>query len=216
MIYSGIQDNWTSLVIMHSVARNYFESTRGTEYRGNILGGEGPFPFDCQMYDSMTKESCIVGMVMVWAMVTLETLVNHTIAEKFVGHGVSKDLVAQMIETPKQITCKAKLKVKSDLAHKIYIAGSQLCLDTDILVLADKLSFVRNSIVHDKPFNLVSHPDGDVEVEWYNSKDEPRSYRYDDLEWYFDECDKIVEYISELHCVTEVVGCKLSFSSLLN
>lgn len=215
MIYSGVEENWARLTIIHSVAREYYEASRGTAYREAIVSGKGPFPFDCLIHDAMTNESCMVSMVMVWAVVTLEALVNHGLAEMLVHDGASREVVAKTIEMPRQIPEQAKLELKSGLARKVYILASQCNVDTGILVLVDRLSFVRNSIVHDKPFNLIESQDGDVEIEWYNSKDEPKTYRYDDLNWFFEGCDKVVGFISQISFVEHLSGRKMIFSDLL-
>jgi hypothetical protein len=77
------------------------------------------FPFDVQLFDEMERESCIVGMVMAWSVVALESLVNHAIAETL----NNRICAIMVIEYPTQVTDKLKMAKcpKSELAKKIFI-----------------------------------------------------------------------------------------------
>lgn len=216
MIHSSVNDNWMRVVIIHSVAREYFDSTHGTDFRQRMTSGGDFFPFDTSMYDMMEKESCIVGMVMAWAVVTLESLVNHALAE-----AINNKLSAIMaIEYPGQITQKLKVKKpgSSELANKLAILSDSLEPNADIIELADKLAKTRNSIVHDKPFNLIDYGDGEVEIENRRSRGEPKEgqIKYEELKSFFKNCDQIKDFIARKTDLDTVETSDFCFSSLIN
>jgi len=50
--------------IMHSVAQTFYQATHDSEFRRSTIKGGSPFMFNVEQYNTMVKESCIVGMVM--------------------------------------------------------------------------------------------------------------------------------------------------------
>jgi hypothetical protein len=200
---------------MHSVARNYYELTRGSDYRHRITSGSGDFLFDSSMYDTMEKESCIVGMVKAWAVVTLESLVNHALAEAL----NNKVSAIMAIEYPSQITDKLKIgkSARSELAKKIIILSDSVEQNTKIILLADKLADTRNLIVHDKPFSVIDHGEGEFEIEYFRSRgeDSNEQFRYEDLQVFYEDCDSIRDYILT-KTGPDSLEISSSFSSLFN
>lgn len=191
MIYSSIYDNWLRVTIMHTVSRDYFIQTKDSDYRKRNAGDS--LFFDSAVFTFMEKESCIVQSVMVWSVITLESLINHVLAEVI----SDKDSVIKAIEYPKNFIKVHKIDSKyiSELASKILIFKSLSEKDEDldsVLILADELSKIRNSFVHDKPFDL--HVD---EIKYFKSRGDnfKPNCAYEDLEEFYEKCDKIKNYI---------------------
>lgn len=216
MIYSSIKDNWMRVEIMHSVAQAYYLATHNTDFRERMISGGDPFPFDVVKYDTMEKESCIVGMVIAWSFITLESFVNHSLAER-----LNNKISAKMaIEHPSQITDKLKItkSARSELAKKIIILADNDKKYAQYISLADELSEMRNLIVHDKPFELIDYEDGGVEITHFNSRgNNPElRYRYGDLSCFYEKCDKIKDYVSSISPICVVGFEEMSFSKLIS
>lgn len=217
MIYSAVNHNWARVKIMHSVAREFLDETRGSEFRRRIIDRGDIFPFDAAAHDSMEKESHIVGMLMAWSVITLESLVNHTLAET-INNKVS---AVMAIEYPSQVTKKLKIgkSARSELARKLIILSNAFEPDSEILQLGDELSDIRNIVVHDKPFNYIDFGDGNVKIDYYRSRGESHgeTLRYDSLVSFFRKCDRILDYIlGKTNNNSPFESGELSFSSLLN
>lgn len=214
MIHSAIEDNWMRVVTMHSVAHKYYESTRETEFRQRIMERGDIFPFNAQLYDGMDRESCIVSMVMAWSVITIESLVNHAIVET-----LNNRICAVMaIEYPGQVADKFKVAkcARSALSKKLFILhdGSNEGQLRIIMELADKLSDIRNGIIHDKPFSLIYYDD-DEELNQFALRGTLSSiYRYDDLPGFYKDCDELVNYI--LSRTDPEIASWMSYSSLIN
>ncbi len=141
---------------MHSLARDLYSETAASTARASILGS-GPFCFDVGVYSTMQNEYRMVGMVMAWSVVTLETIANHQIASLI----NNKLLATVAIEYPQTVVEKLKIgqNVRSELAKKLIIlAGNYGKLEspdgTSLVPLAESLADARNRIVHDKPYAL--------------------------------------------------------------
>jgi hypothetical protein len=216
LIYSAVNDNWARVKIMHSVAREFLDETRGSEFRRYIIGGGDIFSFDAAAHDSMEKESQIVGMLMAWSVITLESLVNHTLAET-INNKVS---AVMAIEYSSQVTEKLKIgkSARSDLARKLIILSNTFEPDSEILQLCDELSGIRNTVVHDKPFDYIDFGDGNVEIDYYRSRGESdgQTLRYDALVSFFRKCDRVLDYILGKTNNSPFESGERSFSSLLN
>ena len=142
---------------------------------------------------------------MAWAVVTLEALVNHALAEAL----NNKVLAIMAIEYPGQIIEKIKIgqSPRSEFAKKIIILSDSAEQNTELIQLADELAETRNLIVHDKPFNFIDSGDGEVEINYYKKRGEDRiKYRYEELKSFYEKCDKIKKFILT----------KTDFSSLEN
>jgi hypothetical protein len=213
LILSAINDNWTRLKILHVVAREFLDDTLGSDFRRRIIGKGEFFPFDLAANDSMEKESQIVGMLMAWSVITLESLINHALAEAINNKAFS----VMAIEYPGQITERLKIgrSARSELAKKLIILSDAFDLNDEILQLCDELSDIRNTVVHDKPFDYVDFGDGEVEIAHYRSRGESNGevVRYDSLVPFFRKCDRLVGFISSK--VASLEGTEISFVSLL-
>jgi len=199
---------------MHSVAQTYYLATHDSDFRERMINGGNPFPFDVAKYDTMEKESCIVGMVMAWSVITLESLVNHSLAERL----NNKTSAIMAIEYPRQITDKLKIakSARSELAKKLVILADCDEQDAQYISLADELSETRNLIVHDKPFELIDHGDGEVEITHFRSrggKPEKR-HRYGHLCDFYEKCDKVKNYASSISPMHVIGLAEISFVKL--
>ena len=199
MIYSATNDNWQRVVLMHSIARDLYRQTAGTDFRNRMVSGGETFPFDPTAYATLESESRIIGMTMAWSVVTLESLANLQLA-----HLINdKQLASSSIRNPRQVVkdlsiCNSK---GSELRLKLFILQNQsnsTTLDAQSLApIADSLANQRNQILHDKPFLLTDHGDGNVEFEEYsdsNASDRP-VLRYDNLPDWYSNCDSIAKGI---------------------
>lgn len=218
MIYSSIDDNWMRVEIMHSVARRYYEDTHDSDFRKRIINRSEMFPFYGLKYEKIQKESCIVGMVMTWSVVTIESLVNHCIAET-----INDATYAKMaIDYPKRITNKFNIpkSIRSELSKKIAILSDDYKNNREILSLADKLSDIRNRIVHDKPFNLIDYGDGEVEMINFNSRNyssEKTCTMYENLGDFYKNCDHLKNYLHSIVSSRSSIEFEsISFTSLIN
>lgn len=216
MIYSAVNDNWVRVKIMHSVAREFLDETRGSEFRRSIIGGGDIFPFDVDAHDSMEKECHIVGMLMAWPVITLESLINHALAE-----GIKDKASAVMaIEYPRRVTDKLKIgkSARSEFAKKLIILSNTFEPDNEILQLCDELANIRSKVVHDKPFDYVDFGDGDVEIDYYRSRvaNDSETLRYDSLVPFFRKCDRVINYILSKTNNSPFESGEHSFSSLIH
>jgi len=216
LIHSSIQDNWMRVEIMHSVAHKYYLSTHNSDFRARIIKNGNPMPFDATKYNTMEKESSIVGMVMAWSVITLESFVNHSLAERL----NNKTSAIMAIEYPSQITDKLKIakSAKTELAKKLVILADCDKQNLQCISLADELSETRNLIVHDKPFELIDHGDGEVEITHFKSRgDNPvKQHRYEHLRDFYEKCDKVKNYASSISPFDVMGVAEISFIKLLN
>lgn len=201
---------------MHSVARTYYLSTHDSDFRERMINRGNPFPFDVVKYETMEKESCIVGMVMAWAVITLESFVNHAIAKTL--NNQASAIMA--IEYPRQITDKLKIgkSAKSELAKKLIILADNDKQNLQCISIADELSETRNLIVHDKPFELIEHGDGEAEITHFRSRgDNPETrHRYEHLSDFYGKCYQIKTYVSSISPVVVMGLSEISFKKLIH
>jgi hypothetical protein len=175
-----------------------------------------PFPFDVIEYNTMEKESCIVGMVMAWSVITLESYVNHAIAEKL----NNQTSAIMVIEFPRQITDKLKIgkSARSELAKKLVILADDDKQNLEYVSIADELSEIRNLIVHDKPFELLEYEDGEVEITHFRSRGDniESRHRFEHLNDFYRKCDEIMSYVASISPVVVMGLSEMSFTSLIN
>jgi hypothetical protein len=206
VVYSGVEDNWMRVEITHSIAHNYYQNRCRLEEEYGCMYPESEL-FCVKAYDEGQKERRFVEMVIAWSAVTLESLVNHVIAEVYNDNAA---YAIAAIENPKKITRKIHKinngNIQSDLADKIYILNERV---NDTLRKADKISNMRNIVIHDKPYDCWG--DG---FEVFSSKNfSIPHYNYDDLQDFYEDCDIVKESI--LYKRDADIGRKISFSSLL-
>lgn len=218
MIYSAINDNWERVKILHAVAYEFLDETRGSDFRRRRIGAGNIFPFDVAAHDSIEKESQIVEMLMAWSVTTLESLVNHALAEAI----KNKASAVMAIEYPSLVTEKLKISksFKSELSKKVIILSNTFELDSEVfevLKLCDELAEIRNSVIHDKPFDYYDLGDGNFEINYFRARGENdgKTVRYDALVPFFRKCDWIVDYILSHAGNSLCESDELSFSSLL-
>lgn len=217
LIYSSVNDNWTRVALMHSIARDLYASTANTDFRDRITGNGDAFPFDANAYTTIENESTIVGMVMAWSVVTLEALVNHQLAEQL-GNMV---LATMAIEYPAQVTDKLKISrtARSELAKKLIVLSGELQAAgpdlTAAIALADALADKRNMIIHDKPFRYTDRGDGHIVIDYFRSRGDSKlaNLRFVDLTKFYANCDSVKRYVSKVS--SEPIDCDVEFSSLL-
>lgn len=216
MIYSSVEDNWMRVVIINSIAQNYFRMTADTDFRQRMTSKGKFFPFDLDAYTNMQKESCLVGMIIAWSVITLEALVNYALAET-----INNQAAAIMaIEYPSNLTEKLKLgrSAKSELAKKMIILNNGKSIDNNLIDIADRLADFRNRIIHDKPYKLLDHGEGDVEIIHYQLRgnSDGMIVSYDQLNDIFKDCDTISNFIEQTSKLDIMKSNNYIFSLLLS
>lgn len=215
MIYSGVEDNWQRVEIIHSIAKAFYRKTEGSDFRERLKPeSRNIFPFDVNAYDSINKERCIVETVMVWSLVTIESAVNHILAE--VENDSAEAIEA--IRLPTKIMEKRGVKVNrcSDLSRKLLLLNFNGNNIEAIIKISETLSDIRNEIVHDKPFEYIDHGDGNVEIKPFRKNNiDYKAYSYDDLKEFFEKCDVIITFLSEIENNSSISFSTLKFSHLI-
>lgn len=214
MIYSSVNDNWARVSIMHRVALDYYNSTKDSDFRKRSENNGAVFPFDTVAFGDMQNERHLVGMVMAWSVITLESMVNHTLAETF----SDRDEIISMIEFPRRYADSKNIKDlgNSELAKKIGILFNGRIPGRGVGNLADKISEARNIIVHDKPFEMIDHGDGDIEIDYLRKRGNKvlESIDFNSLPPFYRDCDAIVECLLTVWGAASFERKKMSFSSL--
>lgn len=207
MIHSSAVDNWERIELMHSIAKGYYELTKESPYRrvGNNISEK--FCFDSNVFLTVNKESMIVEIIIAWCVITLESQVNHAIA----ATEADRTTAVTAIEYPHNII-KSKFP-KSGLAKKISILAK---IDPEVIkiaTLADELSDMRNLIVHDKPFEIIDHPNGEVSVDYFRQRGDLDGSRYtfDDLKLFYDKCQLICDLIDSYYVYYSPMGDRVHF-----
>lgn len=210
MVESSVMDNWMRVKIMHSIAKSFYEETCDTEYRKFRNQPNGSLMFNLEYDEWMDKESCIVGVLMAWSVITIDSLANHVLAET-IG---DKDQAIRAIECPGNVSKEIKKSSKSDLARKLIVLAGDSTSE-EIAGLADKLADIRNGIVHDKPFDYICTED-DIEIEYYRTRGELETtrFRFEYLDSFYKDCKKICSYIEQFHCVISPMGDEVDFDIL--
>lgn len=207
MIHSGVIDNWMRVEMMHAIAKDYYEKTRDSEFRNYMINPSGHLFFDLEKYGLMEKESCIVGMVIAWSVITLESLINHAIAETTTDESVA----IEAIEFPNKI--KMANGARSALAKKMLILSKGYISETNLIKLADQISDMRNEIVHDKPFAYFDRGDGDIEIRYYRERgnSDGKQYRYEDLKEFNIHCQEICDFIDSYYVQWAIESVSMNF-----
>ncbi len=105
MVLSAVNDNWQRVELMYSVVYEYFQETESSDFRDRIINKKSIFPYSLSKAQSMQKESSLVGMVMAWAVVAIESLINHALAEKL----YTKELAIKAINNPNKVLKELQL-----------------------------------------------------------------------------------------------------------
>ncbi|WP_413665448.1 hypothetical protein ACG1BZ_09745 [Microbulbifer sp. CNSA002] len=199
---------------MLEVASKYNEITQGDDVQ--IIKKDGKLNIDISLMDDVQKESSLVGMLMAWSVVALESLINHAIAEN-----LNNKMVAILaIEHPGQITGKIKkgISAKSELAKKLVVLDDDRTDISALLKTADSLADLRNYIVHDKPFDLVTDDEGEVDIEHYKVRgiEMEKRIRFKNLMPFFKDCDQIKEFVEKNSNLDHLNTSEKSFCGLVN
>lgn len=214
MIYSSVNDNWARVSIMHRVALDYYNSTKDSDFRKRSENKGAIFPFDTVAFGDMQNERHLVGMVMAWSVITLESMVNHALAETF----SNRDEIISIIEFPKSYAEKKGIKGlgTSELAKKVGIIFNGKIPGKGISNLADKVSETRNFIVHDKPFEMIDHGDGDIEIDHLRKRGNKvlEAISFNSLSSFYLDCDSIANCLFRIWDAPSFEQKKMSFSSL--
>lgn len=219
MVYSAIKDNWVRVQCLHQIAHDLWQQTHDTEFRSRTLNNGDAFPFNIEACNIIKKEASIVEMLMAWSVMSIESLVNHALAEKI----NNRVLAIIAIEYPSKAidTLKIKNTGNSELSKKISILfDNTVSGPSKIIRLADEISSLRNSIVHDKPYELMFDGE-DYFVEHFRIREstKPYKYYYEDLTGFFIKCDKMVTFILSHSGLSEDIDThayELKFSSFIN
>lgn len=194
MIHSAAYANCERIELMLSMAEELYEKTRESEYRRRKNHNVKGFYFDPIAFETMRKEAHVVEMIMAWCVITLESQINHAIAET----EEDRKVAIKKIEYPRQFPIRNKRD--SELAMKVHILSNGSAESATISALANKISEIRNSIIHDKPFELIERDD-EVEISNLRERGNPneKRYRYEDLADYFRKCQTICDFIEQYY-----------------
>lgn len=180
---------------MHQVALDLYESTEGSDFRRRSEKGGHPFPFDTRQFKLMQKERQIVEMIIAWSVVTLDSAMNHALAEII----EDRDFAIQAIEHPRSAVKSLGLinECNSELAIKLFLLCAISSVPAPSITVAETLAKQRNSIIHDKPFDLIDHGDGDVDINYLTKRErdngQVRSFLY--LKGFYSDCDQVMKNI---------------------
>lgn len=214
MIYSSVNDNWARVSIMHQVAFNYYNSTKDSDFRNRSENKGDLFPFDTSAFEDMQNERHLVGMVMAWSVVTLESMVNHAIAEIF----SNRDDAIQAIEYPKQYAKDNNIigLGNSELSKKMGILFEGNVPGKGVTNLADNISETRNTIVHDKPFEIINHGSGNLEIDPLEKRTRKvlEGINFNSLESFYTDCDLIGKSLFNIWQAPSFEQQKMSFTAL--
>lgn len=211
MICSSVDDNWMRVEIMHSVAKNFFDTAN------QIKKSHGGIKvlIDLRHYMYEQKESCIVGMLKAWSVVTLESLANHAIAENL----NNKTVAISAIEYPGSIISKSGLpsRINSELSKKLIIINDGYCGIEQLTEIAQEIVDIRNLIVHDKPYEYTDLGDGDFKIEEFRARGNSEDIRnnYESLKIFYSKCDQIANFIVPKIQSTYMFNSNINFSNLL-
>jgi len=177
--------------IMHSIAENYYLLS----CEGIDTNEDKDIFFNCKQYDIDQKESCAVGMIKVWCVITLESMINHAIAHII----EDKEKAIRAIEFPKNFLKKelSFRSKKSELSCKIVILNNGFDGIEKLVEYAECLSSERNLIVHDKPLEFTQYEDGDFEIENFAIRglNCEVSTKFLDLNDFYQKCDIIKNFM---------------------
>lgn len=210
MIYSGVDDNWMRIELLHSIANDFYQKTKDSKHRQHRFNPSLGLYMDIDHARLMDQESCAVGMIMVWSVITIESLINHAIAEI----SESESDAISKIESP-QKHVKSKI-ARSSLAKKLLILGGSNVIDVNVLKCADFLADTRNVIVHDKPFELFQDPDGDVEIKYFRERgdQEGRQRFFEELDEFYQQAQILVRFIEKYFFYFSAFGGCVCFDRL--
>jgi hypothetical protein len=207
MIYSGVNENWRRVELLHSLALAFKNAASARTIEQREI--EGEVLFDCELYDSTRNESCVAGMIVVWAVITLESLANLALAETISSIEEAKEA----IEFPSRYS---KYREKCELTLKMKILNGDGEQFLELRDIANSLSEMRNAIVHDKPLHYTDYGDGDVNILHIRSRGaQAKTLSYSDLEEIFGMCDRVRHFLLDTFDSDHLNVYGRSFSGLV-
>lgn len=191
--------------ILHKLALEHHNSSE--ERKRKKVKTDEKIIMDMGAHSDQIKQSCIVGMIIVWSVITLEALANQALAETIECESEATNI----IEYPK------KPKNVSQLARKIHYLSRGDVNVSGVVTKANELCDLRNIIVHDKPFNYICYQDGEVEIDYFSSKGAPldRQLTYNELSNVYHLSDEIRDYLLNSFDSTGLEIREQRFASLL-
>lgn len=209
MIYSAYEENWNRVNHLYSVAVQLYNKTKDTEFRNRILtNNANTFPFDAIAFDIIMQERCVVEMAIAWSVITIESLVNYYIA-------ITKNHSDAKIIINKPFSIKVSIKNKSELEQKVSILSNEAVTD-DIRKKINRIVTIRNEVVHDKPFMISEDHDLGAKVEFFTEKEVvKRKIHFENLKEVFDDCDLIIDFISQNIQSYDQISSNVNFLRLL-
>ncbi len=192
MIYSDFENNWLRLELLSKTAYSFYKLTKDNPYRSNPVIKNGIIFFSSANYDNIENEKAIVSILLAWSEITIDSLINNIIAE----NNTDKRIAIGYIENPKSQIQISKLanKPKSELSCKLIILfGNEVT--QNIRDISDKMAFIRNQIVHDKPLDVFTGEE-DYIIDVLSSKEQLKiCNKYDELLPIFSEFDIVLEFL---------------------
>jgi hypothetical protein len=214
-VYSSIDENCRRLnAIFDLISAQYIE-TSGDEARKKYFNGDELTSDEKQIINIIIEEADLIGLFITWAVITIEGLVNHIIAD----NTLNKILAIASIENPRKIieNMKRNNQISSELGIKILILGENNGDSEKIALKAEEVVKIRNMIVHDKPYEYEYTDSGDLEIKIYTAKqkDEIRYFYFEDLQKILGELNEIYNYVMKNAKATSIVKSQeLSFAKL--
>ena len=126
-------------------------------------------------------------MIVVWSAITIESLVNHAIAES----SEDKKSAIRNIEHPPKFNHFKE--AKSDLARKLLVLCKEEISDASILKAANHRTKLRNNIVHDKPIEYLNRNFDDLEIIPYSKRGNPENkiVYFEQLHGFYTMCHEV-------------------------
>ncbi len=85
-IHSRLEDNWNRVISIFSIVQNLYKVTENSDYRKRFKKSDyrdqQDFFSNFQTSCDIREESVIVEMLMVWVAITIESAINHVVAEQ--------------------------------------------------------------------------------------------------------------------------------------
>jgi len=211
MICSSVDENWMRVEIMHNVAKDYFNTANEIKSQSEAIKNL----INLSHYMFQQKESCIVGMIKAWCIVTLESLANHALAENL----NNKTVAISAIEYPQSIIQRFKFQKKcnSELSKKLTILNDGYEGLKHLIEIADELVATRNLIVHDKPYQYTDLGDGDFIIDEYRNRgnSDEDHHKFSNLGEFYKKCDEVAQFLLPKIEITYMFKGNINFSNLL-
>lgn len=218
MIYSGYENNWRRLNALCVMTRSVYRTTEGSDFRSRIINHGELLPFDPVGFDTMEDERCLAELVAAWAVITLDSLVNLALAVSI----ESSEEIVQAIDLGKARDCGIEISsaAKSEISKKLSILAIKCSADEceEILELCNELGFLRNDIVHDKPWELSDRGEEGVVITEYPWRYPRRNdvLHVENLLEVLGKCDRVQEHVVSVQPGVDQATGGNKFTSMFN